>query len=465
MAVPAPNPSRNKNLSAPKRGNPPAKKKRGGQPGNQNARKQGDYSLHQPSDLGRLRIQIKFLQHRLRRTPASARRVLAESKRLWKELEGLEAQDGATLGTDRLAMQLINLRKAVTFDVSALLRKRALADLAHDPFGWFEVDIRSRGIERDADSFFFVSEKSARNSPLSQFLPASTSPQKPAFWDAAGVPAFATSLTDEQWDLLAPLIPPDPFMDWLLGEPPVLIAANRWKFTRHEAGEFSDFVAMQDYYQALQRFPALLVPPHPAAKRRGRPRSEESPRALLDAILWRLSTGRTWKELPQEFPSARKCARYYRRLFLSGRLYTLLYALYQHLRLEALVDIRDLADQGLFTTTPSQHITLAPGVPPTWQNYTALLFMQLARDAFLHAEREKHRERKYYPLTPVLRGEDSLSTGRLDLGPSEPPEPAFLPVEKSAAGKKWQAIEDDRALQAREIRKRLRALKTGEASR
>ena len=466
MAAPAPNPSRKTDLPAPKQGNPPAKKKRGGQPGNQNARKQGIYSLHQPSTLGQLHGQIKFLQNRLRKKPSSIKQVLAESERLWGELKNLEAQDSAASETDTLAMQLIGLAKAAAIsEIPALRRRRALADLAHDPFGWFEVDYRSRGIERDADSFFFVSEKSARNSPLSQFLPASVSPQKPAFWDAAGVPAFATSLTDEQWALLAPLIPPDPFMDWLLGEPPILIAANRWKFTRHESGEFSDFVAMQDYYQALQRFPALLMPPHPPAKRRGRPRSEESPRALLDAILWRLSTGRTWKELPQEFPSARKCARYYRRLFLSGSLYTLLYALYQHLRLEALVDIRDLADQGLFTTTPSQHIALAPGVPPTWQNYTALLFMQLARDAFLHAEREKHRERKYHPLTPVLRGEDSLSTGRLDLGPSEPPEPAFLPVEKSAAGKKWQAIEDDRALQVRELRKRLRALKTGEASR
>ena len=350
MAAPAPNPSRNKDLSAPKRGNPPAKKKRGGQPGNQNARKQGVYSLHQPSDLGQLRGQIKFLQIRLRKRPASAKGVLAESERLWKELEHLEAQDGATLGTDALAMQLINLRKAVTCDVSALLCQRTLADLAHDPFGWFEVDYRRWGIHRDADSFFFVSEKSARNSLLSQFLPAS---QRSACWDAAGVPAFATSLTDEQWDLLAPLIPPDPQEDWLLGQPPVLIAANRWKFTRHEPGEFSDFVAMQTYYEGLQRCPALLAPPHPAAKRRGRPRSEESPRALLDAILWKLSTGRTWQELPQEFPSARKCARYYRRLFLSGRLYTLLYALYQHLRLEALVDIRDLLEQGLFTDRKS----------------------------------------------------------------------------------------------------------------
>ena len=62
----------------------------------------------------------------------------------------------------------------------------------------------------------------------------------------------------------------------------------------------------------------------------------------------------------------------------------------------------------------------------------------------------------------------SIRNDQLGVGfrsPSDPPEPAFLPVEKSAAGKKWTAIEDDRALQARELRKRIRALKTGETSR
>ena len=466
MAAPALNPSRKKDWPAPKQGNPLAKKKRGGQPGNQNARKQGIFSFHQPSALGKLRDQIKSLQNRLRKEPSSIEQVFAESERLWKELESLEVQDGLTLGLHKLAMKLIALSTTVkTSYLPAILRQRTLADLAHDPFGWFEADYRRWGIERDADSFFFVSEKSARNSPLSQFLPASALPQRPVFWDAVGVPSYATSLTDEQWAVLAPLIPPDPYEDWLLGEPPVLIAANRWRFTRHESGEFSDFVAMQNYYEVLQRHPALLAPPRPAVKRRGRPRSQESPRALLDAILWKLSTGHPWKELPDEFPSARKCAKYYRRLFLSGRLYTLLYALYQHLRLEALVDIGDLLDQGVFTTTPSQHIALAPGAPATWQNYTALLFMQLARDAFLRLEREKHLEQKHFPLTPVLRGEGSLSTGRLGPAPSDSPEPGFPPVEKSAAGKKWRAIEEDRALQAREVRKRIGASKAGKVSR
>lgn len=451
MAAPAPDPSRNKDRPAPKRGNPPAKKKRGAQPGNQNARKQGVYSARQPSDLGKIRDKIKDLHWTVART-GSADEILSATAEIQAELDQLGGAD-LSLEGHKLAMKLFHLRMPVwVAQAAALKRQRTLADLAHDPFSWFEADYRGWGIHRDADSFFFVSEKSAQNSLLSQFLPDL---QVPEFLEGAGVPSFATSLTDEQWAVLAPLIPPDPWKDWLLGQPPVLIAANRWGFTHHEPGEFSDFVAMQTYYEVLQRYPALLEPPRPVAKRRGRPRSKESPRALLDAILWKLSTGRTWDELPDEFPPARKCANYYRRLFLSGRLYTLLYALYQHLRREALVDIDELLKQGVFTTTPSQHITLAPRVPVTWQNCTALLFMQLARDAFLRLERKKHHEQKHYPLMPVLLGKGFLSTGRLEIAPSVPSDPTFEPVEKSPAGKKWRAIEEDRAIEAREIRRRL----------
>jgi transposase len=247
-------------------------------------------------------------------------------------------------------------------------------------------------------------------------------------------------------------------VDWIYGQPPILIAANRWGFAHHIPGEFSDLVALQKYYEVLKHYPALLEPP-PArtTPKRGRPREQKSPRLLLDAILWKLSTGRTWEELPTEFPSPRKCAKYYRRLFLSGRLYTLLYALHQHLRLEALVDTSLLVEQGVFTTTPSQHIALSPGLPATWQNYTALLFMQLARDAFMYSQREKRQRQRRYSLIPLLKGEDALSTGRWDAQPTPPP-PPIQPLEKSPAAKKLQAIEKNRAAQERELRKRLRTL-------
>lgn len=106
-------------------------------------------------------------------------------------------------------------------------------------------------------------------------------------------PSLATNLTDQQWAVLAPSSHPirRASGSWA---PPVLIAANRWGFTQNTPGEFVDFVAMQEYYEVLRRFPALIASrPPPAPKKRGLPRDFISPRALLDAIFWKLATGRT----------------------------------------------------------------------------------------------------------------------------------------------------------------------------
>ena len=298
-----------------------------------------------------------------------------------------------------------------------------------------------------------------------------------------GYPRLATNLTDSQWAVLAPLIPPDPHLDWLIGEPTVIIAANCWGFTQYYfTGEFNDFVIMQEYHRVLQRFPALYSgSPHlPSANRKGRGRPRTSPRALLDAIFWKLATGQPWHALPSGFPPLALCRKYYRRLFLSGRLYTLLLALYNHMRLEASIDLTALMEAGVFTTTPSQKIALSPKAPPTWENYTALLFMQLARSAYSRQERQHKQSNPFYPLLSDFKGTSALSTGELPGGAanhpasSEAAEPGissplsesdhapevseleFQPLETSSAWKKWSKIERDQKIIAHEVSKRLR---------
>ncbi|HEY5269175.1 MAG TPA: transposase, partial [Anaerolineales bacterium] len=73
-----------------------------------------------------------------------------------------------------------------------------------------------------------------------------------------------------------------------------------------------------------------LLPPSDQAGKRGRPPGD--PHELLDAIFWKFAQHARWQDLPVGYPPMLSCRRYYRRLFLSGRLATLYSALYQDLR-------------------------------------------------------------------------------------------------------------------------------------
>ena len=411
------------------------KLKRGGQPGNQNARKAGHFSALQPGPLASTRLLVRLLHQRLQ-DPASPLDQIVEDARSAKKalpVPALETVDDidAFVPIFGWYIQLQSIvSHAVSLSIPSIRRSAALSAIARDPFGWFERGYRACGISRDADSFFVDFENSAQYSPL----PASH-------------PRLATNLTDSQWSVLAPLIPPDPHLDWLTGEPPVIIAASRWGFTPYRyTSAASDKVVMEKYYKVLRRFPALCEPPdlanppigtnvhsHSATNGesnlpspnvpfhlgrgrgwgRGRGRPRTSPRALLDAILWKLATANPWRALPPGFPHMRRCRKYYRRLFLSGRLYTLLLALYNHMRSTASTDLPGLLEAGIFTTTPAQKIALRPSTPATSENYTALLFMQLARSAYTDQHRHDKHARPINARFPDFKGASVLSTGEL----------------------------------------------------
>jgi len=431
--------------------------KRGGQPGNQNARKLGTFSHYQPGPLRPTRDLAKGLRLRLKNHTTPPAQIAARAHAARQELP-LPAPDLASLGDFIPLLRLFcNLSGIISSAwascTPSILLADALASLAHDPLSWMERGFRDAGISRDADSFFTTSKKSAQNSPL-----------------PPGHPILATNLTDSQWAVLAPLIPPDPCHAFLTGDPPVLIAANRWGFIQPcFPGELADFVIIKEYHKVVQCFPALrsepdslaapLAPAHPPGlgrpRRRGHPRT--SPRLLLDAIFWKLATGQKWSDLPAGFPPPRVCARYYRRLFHSGRLYTLLFALYNHFRLNVPLGLPGLLEAGLFTTTPSQKIALSPAARPTWENYTGLLFMQLARSAYTRLQRQHKQAHPHsLPLLPVFKGAASLSTGIIPSRKLPEPELAFQPLEDSLAWKKWRKIERDQKTLAREVSKRLR---------
>jgi transposase len=486
---------------------PPApatpKPKRGGQPGNQNARTAGTFSAFQPGPLSPTRQLAHDLQLRLQDPTAPLDRIVEEARTARRELSlPSPAAVDEFVPAFRIYLQFSNIiTRAYSACIPARRLSDALSSIAHDPFGWFERGYLECGITRDADSFLPVSEKGTYYSPL-----------------PPDHPRLATNLTDSQWAVLAPLIPPDHHLDWLTGQPPVIIAASRWGFTQyHYTSGLNDSAILKKYYQVLQRFPALCTSIHSPNPKdlgmgqgwgRGPGRPRTSPRLLLDAILWKLATAQPWQALPPAFPPMRLCRKYYRRLLRSGRVYTLLLALYNHMRTETSIDLPGLLEAGVFTTTSSQKIALSPAASPTRENYTALLFMQLARSAYSRLHRQDQQIPPICARFPDFKGASALSTGELPFheinqpisceadqpcfsplsqseglrerpgvraprsraasrrrksasiperaGLADDPGDGFLPLESSPAWQKWCKIEHDQKIIAREVAKRLR---------
>ena len=450
----------------------PPKLRRGAQPRNQNARKTGTYSRFQPGPLNPALLQLHFLNAALLDPVVPPVRLLRQARTLRDHLCHSPATSQVQeLHTLQLILKAHSLTHHIQASISPILRRsEALQRLARDPLGWIAAACRDHGITHDADSFFPSSIKSAQYSP------------------SPGLPDLPTNLTDSQWASIASLVPPDPQRHWLTGEPPAIIAANRWHFTRYvPSGDVREFVVMQRYYQVLHRCPTISSLPSLARQPvralesgRGRGRPRTSPRLLLDAIFWKFSTGRPWHSLPSGFPPMRVCRDYYRRILRSGRWFTLLLALFNHFEQHASTDLLTLLEKGLFTTTSSQKIALDPRAPLTWENCTALLFMQLARSACSHLYRVDSQSHPGSTLQPVFKGTASLTTGlppgtplspphakpsspptaKPSLKPSSLPSPSpgssFQPLEASLAWRKWLKIEQNRQTLALELSRRIR---------
>jgi transposase len=128
-----------------------------------------------------------------------------------------------------------------------------------------------------------------------------------------------------------------------------------------------------------------LLPPPERRSPRGRPNAD--PRALLDAIFWKVAHHARWQDLPAVYPPMLTCRRYYRRLFRSGRLVTLYNTLYQHLVTSGNVDLLDFVNRGFFSIRQNK-VILAPGNGNTWQLHTALLFLQFGIQELRQSRRE-----------------------------------------------------------------------------
>jgi transposase len=91
----------------------------------------------------------------------------------------------------------------------------------------------------------------------------------------------------------------------------------------------------------------LIPPPLRRLNGRGRP-IKHADRAVLNGILWVLRTGAAWADLPERFPSGSTCFRRFSRWIKAGVLRNILEALARHLEEQGRIDLDECFIDGTF---------------------------------------------------------------------------------------------------------------------
>jgi transposase len=135
---------------------------------------------------------------------------------------------------------------------------------------------------------------------------------------------------------------------------------------------------------------SLIQPllPKPQRTSRGRPPLDR--RLILGGILWKLSTGSPWYDLPRfnsaptnvlsiNFPSWQTCYHYYRQWQRSGLIDEIHRLLYQDLHQRGGFDLYRAIQDGRLSLIPCGSgwiVKLPTELQDTWQRQTALLLVQ-----------------------------------------------------------------------------------------
>lgn len=382
----------------------------GGQPGNRNARKHGQYSARLPHPSARFVPAPPPVSLLLgaegdpRSTLAGLKTALAHSRR--KAAKVAEFVDRTQPTSEFLVWTHVVLKHFAAGDrlmtaIHKLQRAQALLpDLAGDAHRLIDREFMDRNIPEHT---IFVPL------PLGNFY------ANPVLSQAKDLPLSAGGpiLTDSQWFLIKESL--------------------------------TSLRQDLDYFRKNRRRKPL-----------------PNVRLLMEGILLKLAFGLRWQDVPTLIgrlhpPAApfplRACQRLHRDLFNSGRLRAIYRELDLHLHVYGQTSLRELVDQGHFKITGSR-LVLSAGGPAsgaagklTWQKFTALLLLQRA----LHSQRVHKREQDYDrrrnglywrlpPLPPLLR----LPLRRSPLMPSQTADTSsgiFEPLESSLAWKKWQKQE------------------------
>jgi transposase len=102
-------------------------------------------------------------------------------------------------------------------------------------------------------------------------------------------------------------------------------------------------------------------------------------RQVLDGIFWKIRTGASWDDLPEEYPSHQTCYRYFNKWIKDGTLDQALNLLNADLKSHGL-DINKAIQSSeirFLPVPPKLLILLPPRLVDTWKGSTALLRLQV----------------------------------------------------------------------------------------
>ena len=125
----------------------------------------------------------------------------------------------------------------------------------------------------------------------------------------------------------------------------------------------------------------VLEPLIPAPPRRGdgRGRPWRDPRDVLNGILWILRTGAPWKDLPERYPPYQTCHRRFQKWIEEGVLSAILEALAEDLEERGEIDLSECYIDGTFVVAKKGGRVLERSsgvrVRSSWRFQMALLFL------------------------------------------------------------------------------------------
>lgn len=121
----------------------------------------------------------------------------------------------------------------------------------------------------------------------------------------------------------------------------------------------------------------LLPPGKSGPGKKGRPRRDS--REVLEGILWVLRSGARWKDMPERFPPYQTCHDRFREFVRAGVLEEILAALLADLRDRGKIDLDEAFIDGTFTGAKKGVVMLvqqsAAKGPRSWQLRTAMVFL------------------------------------------------------------------------------------------